>query len=52
MSAIESYRTAALDGHVARCQDCAYTTIAYNSCRKPQPALPEVSGGGGKGMAG
>jgi hypothetical protein len=20
-------------GHVARCEDCAYTTIAYNSCR-------------------
>jgi hypothetical protein len=32
MSAIESCRTAALGGHVARCQDCAYTTIAYNSC--------------------
>jgi len=26
-------RTAALGGHVARCADCAYTTIAYNSCR-------------------
>ncbi|HKF12005.1 MAG TPA: IS91 family transposase [Xanthobacteraceae bacterium] len=33
MSAIESCRTAALGGHVARCQNCAYTTIAYNSCR-------------------
>jgi hypothetical protein len=33
MSAIESCRTAALGGHVVRCQDCAYTTIAYNSCR-------------------
>src|SRR5262245_34880502 len=33
MSAIERCRTAALGGHVARCQDCAYTTIAYNSCR-------------------
>ena len=33
MSAIESCRTAALGGHVARCQDCTYTTIAYNSCR-------------------
>ena len=32
MSAIESCRTAALGGHVARCEDCAYTTIAYNSC--------------------
>jgi Putative transposase/Transposase zinc-binding domain len=33
MSAIESCRTAALGGHVTRCEDCAYTTIAYNSCR-------------------
>jgi hypothetical protein len=33
MSAIENCRTAALGGHVERCQDCAYTTIAYNSCR-------------------
>jgi hypothetical protein len=33
MSAIESCRTAALGGHVVRCEDCAYTTIAYNSCR-------------------
>ena len=33
MSAIERCRTAALGGHVARCADCAYTTISYNSCR-------------------
>ena len=33
MSAIERCRTAALGGHVARCEDCAHTTIAYNSCR-------------------
>src|SRR5277367_4095887 len=33
MSAIENCRTAALGGHVARCQDCAHTTIAYNSRR-------------------
>src|SRR5512141_1517808 len=33
MSAIESCRTAALGGHVARCEKCAYTVIAYNSCR-------------------
>ena len=33
MSAIESCRTAALGGHVARCEDCAYEHIAYNSCR-------------------
>jgi hypothetical protein len=34
MSAIESCRTAALGGHVARCENeaCGYTTIAYNSC--------------------
>jgi hypothetical protein len=33
MSAIENCRTAALGGHVARCEDCGYTTTAYNSCR-------------------
>jgi hypothetical protein len=33
MSAIESCRTAALGGHVARCEDCAHEVIAYNSCR-------------------
>ena len=33
MSAIESCRTAALGGHVARCETCPHTVIAYNSCR-------------------
>jgi hypothetical protein len=33
MSAIESCRTAALGGHVLRCEDCSHTQIAYNSCR-------------------
>src|SRR5271169_31356 len=33
MSAIESCRTAALGGHVMRCEDCSHTQIAYNSCR-------------------
>ena len=33
MSAIETCRTAALGGHVERCEDCAHTRIAYNSCR-------------------
>src|SRR5205823_748870 len=43
MSAIESCRTAALvglqptglsrGGHVERCEACAHTRIAYNSCR-------------------
>ena len=33
MSAIESFRTAALGGHVERCEDCTHTRIAYNSCR-------------------
>src|SRR5262245_52947706 len=34
MSAIERCRTAALGGHVARCENesCAHTVIAYNSC--------------------
>jgi hypothetical protein len=33
MSAIVNCRTAALGGHVARCEDCAHSQIAYNSCR-------------------
>ena len=33
MSAIERCRTVALGGHVARCEDCTHTVIAYNSCR-------------------
>jgi hypothetical protein len=35
MSAIESCRTAALGGHVARCENeaCGHTLISYNSCR-------------------
>jgi hypothetical protein len=35
MSAIERCRTAALGGHVARCENekCTHTIIAYNSCR-------------------
>ena len=33
LSAIESCRTAALGGHVARCEKCAHTQISYNSCR-------------------
>jgi Transposase zinc-binding domain/Putative transposase len=33
MSAIERCRTAALGGHVARCETCPHTVIGYNSCR-------------------
>jgi len=35
MSAIENCRTAALGGHVARCENekCGHMQIAYNSCR-------------------
>jgi hypothetical protein len=33
MSAIERCRTAALGGHVERCEACAHLRIAYNSCR-------------------
>ena len=32
MSAIEKCRTAALGGHVDRCDDCRFTRISYNSC--------------------
>jgi hypothetical protein len=33
MSAIALCRTAALGGHVERCEDCGGTRVAYNSCR-------------------
>jgi hypothetical protein len=32
MAAIENCRTAALGGHVLRCEKCSHTLIAYNSC--------------------
>jgi transposase-like zinc-binding protein/putative transposase len=38
MSAIERCRTAALGGHVERCEECAHLRISYNSCRnRPCP---------------
>ena len=33
MSAIEQCRSAALGGHVLRCEGCGTDQIAYNSCR-------------------
>jgi hypothetical protein len=33
MTAIEACRTAALGGHVERCEECAHMRVAYNSCR-------------------
>ena len=33
MSAIEQCRSAALGGHVLRCEDCGTTQVSYNSCR-------------------
>jgi hypothetical protein len=33
MGAIRACRTAALGGHVARCETCHHVEIAYNSCR-------------------
>jgi predicted RNA-binding Zn-ribbon protein involved in translation (DUF1610 family) len=33
IGAITTCRTAALGGHVERCDDCGLTRIAYNSCR-------------------
>jgi Transposase zinc-binding domain len=31
-AAIETCRTAALGGHVERCEECAHMRVAYNSC--------------------
>ena len=33
MGAVEVCRTAALGGHIERCDDCPHTRVAYNSCR-------------------
>ena len=33
MSAIEQCRSAALGGHVERCEECGHSRITYNSCR-------------------
>ena len=46
MSAIERCRTAALGGHVARCEECAHTLIAYNSCRNRH--CPKCQGAGAR----
>ena len=45
MSAIEQCRTAALGGHVARCENeaCRHTVIAFNSCRDRH--CPKCQGG-------
>jgi hypothetical protein len=45
MSAIESCRTAALGGHVLRCEDCAQIDIAYNSCLMGKFRNGELAGG-------
>src|SRR5208337_3215721 len=49
MSAIETCRTAALGGHVERCEDCAHERVAYNSClmgkiRNGESAIEGASG--------
>src|SRR6516162_1837471 len=45
MSAIERCRTAALGGHVVRCENaaCGHTEIAYNSCGNRH--CPKCQGG-------
>src|ERR1700694_4376556 len=47
MAAIEACRTAALGGHVARCEDCAHEVIAYNSCRNRH--CPKCQGAAARG---
>ena len=43
MSAIEQCRSAALGGHVLRCEGCGHDQIAYNSCRNRH--CPKCQGG-------
>src|SRR3979490_1967154 len=47
MTAIEICRTAALGGHVERCEDCAHTRVAYNSCRNRHCPKCQWRGGAG-----
>ena len=49
MAAIESCRTAALGGHVARCEDCAHEVIAYNRCRNRH--CPKCQGAGSEAQS-
>src|SRR5262249_46880634 len=52
MSAIERCRTAALGGHVMRCENdaCGYTAIGYNSC--PHQPRPKCQGAAARGWMG
>jgi hypothetical protein len=43
MSAIESCRTAALGGHVLRCDKCEHIQIAYNSCLMGESSNGELT---------
>src|SRR6266849_70972 len=52
MSAIESCRTAALGGHVMRCEDCLHTQIAYNSCLMGKFRNGELATGLGRQSSG
>ncbi|HKM74638.1 MAG TPA: transposase zinc-binding domain-containing protein, partial [Stellaceae bacterium] len=45
MSAIEQCRSAALGGHVERCEDCGHSRIAYNSCLMGKFRNGESTGG-------
>ena len=47
MGAVEACRTAALGGHVERCDDCAHTRVAYNSCRNRH--CPKCQAGAARG---
>jgi Transposase zinc-binding domain len=44
MSAIERCRTVALGGHVARCERCAHTVIAYNALNRCRDSLLRAGG--------
>ena len=46
MSAIERCRTAALGGHIAACERCEHTQVAYNSCRNRR--CPKCQGAAAK----
>jgi hypothetical protein len=49
MTAIERCRTAALGGHVLRCENCSHIAISYNSCRNRH--CPKCQGAAASGSA-
>jgi Transposase zinc-binding domain len=46
MQAVERCRTAALGGHIERCDSCGFERPAYNSCRNRSASGGPIAGQG------